>query len=72
MDKQNITTPTIDQMRHLQSLGINCDDASMIYHPISSHSEIFKLQVLDIEHTREFWADERPDAPLAIARNKLR
>lgn len=57
--KQNILSPTIDQMRHLQSLGINCDDASMVYHPILSRSEIFSLQVADIKHTREFWADKR-------------
>lgn len=44
-------------MQHLQFLGDKCNDASMVYHPITSRSEIFKLEVLDVEHRREFWND---------------
>ena len=62
MEKVNQITPTIDQMRHLQSLGMKCDDASMVYHPASAHSDFFVLQVCDVEHTRKFWNDPKRKA----------
>lgn len=55
----NKVTPTIEQMRHLQSLGDKCEGASMVYHPASAHSEIFKLEVGNVEHKREFWAESK-------------
>lgn len=58
----NKITPTIDQMRHLQSLGLKCDDASMVYHPASVYSDFFILQVCDVEHTRKFWNDPKRKA----------
>lgn len=48
----NKVTPTIEQMRHLQSLGDKCDGASMVYHPVTARSEIFKLEVGNVEHKR--------------------
>lgn len=59
MEEVNRITPTIDQMRHLQSLGDKCEGASMVYHPVTANSEIFKLEVLNVEHQREFWAEPK-------------
>lgn len=55
----NKITPTIDQMRHLQSLGDKCEGASMVYHPMTAHSNVFKLEVRNIEFKREFWANPK-------------
>lgn len=44
---------TMDQMRHLQSLGMNCDDASMVYHPATQHTDIFNLCVTNIEFRKK-------------------
>lgn len=60
--EENKITPTFSQMCYLQSLGMNCDDASMVYHPATSHSKIFMLQVTDIQHRREFWNDPKRKA----------
>lgn len=48
-EKESNIALNIDQMRHLKSLGMNCDDASMVYHPLTQHSDIFNLQVTNIE-----------------------
>lgn len=58
IDKSRIAL-SIDQMRNLISLGLNCEDASMVYHPVSRHSDSFLLQVSDIQHKKEFWNDEK-------------
>lgn len=50
---------SIDKMRHLMSLGVDCDNASMVYHPISSHSNILSLRVSNIKYQREFWNNEK-------------
>lgn len=49
----------IEQMRSLMSLGLDCGDASMVYHPVSQHSDIFTLQVADFKYRKEFWNDKR-------------
>lgn len=48
-EKESNIALNIDQMRKLISLGMNCDDASMVYHPLTQHSDIFNLQVTNIE-----------------------
>lgn len=48
-EKESNIALSIDQMRHLMSLGMNCDDASMVYHPLTQHSDIFNLEVTNIE-----------------------
>lgn len=53
-------------MRRLRSLGINCDDASMVYHPATTRSEIYLLQVGDIQHTRAFWEDPKRKALVGV------
>lgn len=55
---QNVAL-TIDQMRCLMSLGMNCNDASMVYHPATQHSDIFNLQVTNIEERKAFWSNPR-------------
>lgn len=55
---QNVAL-TIDQMRSLMSLGMNCEDASMVYHPISQHTDIFNLRVTNIEERKAFWDNPR-------------
>lgn len=55
---QNVAL-TIDQMRSLMSLGMNCDDASMVYHPVSQHCNIFNLRVTNIEDRKDFWDNPR-------------
>lgn len=55
----NIITPAIKQMQALQAAGMDCSDASMVFHPVNAHSDQFILQVYDIQYSKEFWADEK-------------
>lgn len=52
-EKETNIALTIDQMRSLISLGMNCDDASMVYHPISQHTDTFNLQVTNIGYRKK-------------------
>ncbi len=47
-------TPNIGQMRFLQSLGLDCDDASMTFHPAFSRSETFIRQIGSINEHKAF------------------
>lgn len=50
---------TIDQMRSLISLGMDCDDASMIYHPATQHTDIFTLRVTNIEFRKKLLSNPK-------------
>ncbi len=63
MKPNRMITPNIDQMRFLQSLGLDCDDASMTFHPATSRSETFIRQIGSINEHKEFW---RSKARIAI------
>lgn len=55
MENKIQITPTIDQMRNLQALGMDCDDASMTFHPATTRSPTFIRQIGSLKERKSFW-----------------
>lgn len=53
---------TREQMEHLLGLGIKAENATMVYHPNSERSEIFRLEQNTFTHSREFWDNPKRKA----------
>lgn len=61
MEKSNLAL-TKEQMEHLIGLGIKAENATMVYHPATTRSEIFRLETNTFTHSREFWDNPKRKA----------